>query len=351
VQRTHLTFLIVGLCACAAVSVIWSLSGTSSRLGDDRLASDKDNTVVADRIETDSAMNSPFATRKPDDSLNVNPAAQAELAPASALVVDTTGADTNAVSTDSPATIDVTTLGWSPVSDEAFEQLVARLRNDPALLQQLVDEFRQETDPERRMQLLNLLGEAGGSAVTLAASELIYSGNPESRRQGLELLQMVQPDNAEARNIASSLLTTEVEPGVLVSTLTTLANPADVDDESREFLSEQIAILATHDDASVRSISLDILSRWSTSGQFTSVLVNGLSDSADVVRESAAYSLVGRQDAGESVMAALYAVAIDPSENRRARRGSILALRGMPITFSQREALVRAERELDTEKR
>jgi len=351
VQRTHLTYLIVGLCACAAISVIWLATGAPSRPVDEGLARDTDNSVVTDTIEADRAANSPFATRQPSDTPSISPGAQGNLISSSSAVVDLSGVDTPTVSAKSAATIDVTMLGRSSMSDEAFELLVERLRNDPVLLQQLVDEFRQETDPERQMQLLSLLGEAGGSTVTLAASELIYSGNPKSRRLGLELLQMVQPDNAEARNIASSLLSTEVEPDILVSTLTTLANPADVDSESRKFLSEQVAILATHADASVRSISLDILSRWSTSSQFTELLVNGLSDSAGAVRESAAYSLVGRKDPGESVITALYTVAMDPAENRRVRRGSILALRGMPITAGQRDSLVTAERELDTEKR
>ena len=38
--------------------------------------------------------------------------------------------------------LDVTQLARAPLSDEDYESLVARLQSDPALLQQLIDEFR-----------------------------------------------------------------------------------------------------------------------------------------------------------------------------------------------------------------
>lgn len=336
-QRTHLKLLAAGVCAFAIVGmvVIKLFPGSSSEASV--------NTGVVEQI-TDSTeiaaseSNSPFAvidTTGPAPLIDTGVAEPA----ASSIVIDTS------------ISVDVTLIGQSPISDAEFEQLIAQLRDNPELLQQLVDEFRQETDVNRQLQLLRLLGEVGGPSVTLAASELIYSGDPESRRIGLELLQRVQPGNAEARDIASSLLATSVEPDVLVSTLTTLARPGDVSDENREYLAQQVAILATHNDDSVRSISLSVLSRWSTGEQFTAVFLDGLNDTADVVRESAAYSLIGHDDASPAVISALMAVATDSTENEQVRRGSILALRGMGISIQQQATLDRTERELNTRKR
>ncbi len=70
------------------------------------------------------------------------------------------------------------------MSDTDYESLVARLESDPGLLQQLIDEFRQEQDPERLALLARLIGEAGGPAVTQIASELIFSGDEASRELG-----------------------------------------------------------------------------------------------------------------------------------------------------------------------
>jgi len=247
--------------------------------------------------------------------------------------------------------VDVSSLGYAPLSDERFLELADQLRSDPALLQQLIDEFRQEADPTRKEALSRLLGEAGGSEVTLTASELIYSGDPESRRIGLELLQQIQPDSAEARDITSTLLATEVDPDVLINTLTTLAKPGEVEDDSREILTDQVAFLTSHEDASVRSISLNILSRWSQDGHHTEILRSGLSDSEAVVRESAAYSLVGYDSVDQTLIDSLMGVAINANEETRARRGAILALKGMTISDIERQQVNNAELELDTVRR
>ncbi len=202
--------------------------------------------------------------------------------------------------------LDVSQIGQAPLSDADYESLVARLKSDPALLQQLIDEFRQEQDPDRLALLARLIGEAGGPAVTQIASELIFSGDEASRELGLQLLRQVQPGNSQARDMASSLLATEVEPQVLSSTLSALASPGTVDEASRAMLSDQVALLASHDDAGVRGISLDILSRWSTDGRDTPVLINALLDPEPRVREAAAYALVGHEDDNVVVVQSLF---------------------------------------------
>jgi len=111
--------------------------------------------------------------------------------------------------------VDVSQLARTASSDEDFDALVGRLRADPALLRQLIDEFRQEQDPQRRDRLMKLLGYAGGADVTLLASELVYSGDEQSRELGLQMLQRAQPGSAEVQQIASELLATEIEPDVL----------------------------------------------------------------------------------------------------------------------------------------
>lgn len=307
-------------------------------------ANESDSPFAVQGVATDTATQtrSDGVVTPPSDSTNLN----ASSSPAVSIV--NTGVESTAV--DFPD-LDLTALGHAPIADEQFNELVERLRADPQLLQQLIDEFRQETNSLRLAELSRLLGEVGGSDVTLVASELIFSGDAQSRLIGLELLQQVQPGNADARDLVSGLLATEVESDVLISTLTTLASPGNVDDTARANLSEQVAYLTEHNDPSVRAISLNILSRWTTDSRYTPVLIGGLDDSVTDVRESAAYALVGHEDGSQLVMDSLMAVIDNEQEDEPVRRGAVLALRGMPIGEAIRNHIASVERKLDSRPR
>lgn len=342
---------VLGVCVLAGAVWFWQVS--SAKPAGVLIP---DNAVVSNPSSTDGNSEgdnqvSPFSVKEPPATATVsqivvsNNAGSASPAP---LAAEDQGSEAGRLLAKS---IDVTSLGHSAMDDAEFLQLADALRSDPVLLQQLIDEFRQETDATRRAALSRILGEVGGDGVMLTASELIYSGDDASRRIGLELLQKIQPGNPAARDIASTLLATEVEPTILVDTLTTLARPGTVDDNSRQILSDQVAFLTDHEDSRVRSVSLNILSRWSKDGQYTDVLRNGLSDQEPVVRESAAYALVGHKNASQTLIDSLLSVAIDASENTQVRRGAILALKGMPIDNAVRQQVTAAELELDTVRR
>lgn len=339
-----------GVCVLALLIGYWFYQGSS--IPDSSSGSDKDTVVsVSQQSVSDLQVQnaeSPFSV-KDADSEAAEVTSALEPSPRDGLPQSSVNA---VVPSDTPVQpIDVSSLGRTALSDEQFLELAERFRNDPASLQLLIDEFRQETDPTRQAALSRLLGEIGGPDITLTASELVFSGDPESRRIGLELLQAIQPGNAEARDIASTMLATEVEPGVLVDTLTTLARPGTVDDGTRQYLSDQIAFLAEHDSEKVRSVSLNILSRWSKDGQYTEVIRGGLTDQAPVVRESAAYALVGHNNVTQTLVDSLLSVATDEQEEEQARRGAVLALKGMPISDIERQRVLDAELEMDTIRR
>ena len=214
-----------------------------------------------------------------------------------------------------------------------------------------MDEFRQETDPARKQWLASVLGEVGDEQVTLLASELIFSGDVASRSLGMSLLQDIQPGNAQARDIVSSMLATEVEPDVLVDALTALARPGDVDNQSRAYLSDQVAWLTTHQDDTVRGISLDILSRWSDDARYTDVLLAGMDDTSERVRTAAAYALVRHEDQSPAVVARLFATLAAADETTRVKRAAVLALKSMPLTPAQQAELQILEKQLNTVQR
>ncbi len=244
------------------------------------------------------------------------------------------------------ASLDVAQLARTPIDDDEFDEVVAQLRANPALLQRLIDEFRQEQDPDRREQLMKLLGHAGGADVTLLASELVYSGDDASRTLGLQMLQRAQPGSAEVQQIASDLLASEIEPQILVGTLATLARPGTVNTENRGLLADQVAVMTSHPDAAVRGVSLDILSRLSTDGRDTPVLLAALSDSNERVRESAAYALVEHEDDSIAVRSSLWQMLQDTDQGVSPRSAAILALRSLTLTAEEKQELDAIERQL-----
>ncbi len=302
-----------------------------------------DHTAVRDTaVAANQPVDSPFSTTTADqEALPTAGTAEDVAAESNGLRADSAEAAENL------ASIDLYALGRKNFSDDEFNALVERLRADPVLLQSLLDEFRQETDPERLRRLSQLLGDVGGPDVTAAASELVFSGDPDSRAIGLELLKHVQPGNADAREIVSGILATEIEASTLVDTLNAIAVPGAVDADARAGLAEQVALLTSHDDPAVRRSSLDILSRWTDDPRHTPVLLNGLTDTDSSVRETAAYSLVGHEDASEEVILNLLYVVENEQEAEQTRRGAILALRGMPISDTQHQQLIALEKLLD----
>ena len=244
--------------------------------------------------------------------------------------------------------VDIYNLGRSSISDADFKSLTERLNADPEFLQAIINEFRLETDTARLRRLAQLLGDVNAPEVTALASELIFSGDPATRKVGLELLKYVQPGNSEAQALVSGLLATEYEADVLVDTLTALAVPGTVDDQTRVGMSEQVALLAAHPDASVRRSSIDILSRWTNDPAHTPIIVNGLQDEDRSVRQTSAYALVGHEDQSYEVIESLMAVAANTDEVERVRRGSILALKGMAIDDATRQRVAAIELQLNT---
>lgn len=245
-----------------------------------------------------------------------------------------------------------TVVDWQLIrSEDELLELIDSINADPALLQLLMDTYRQELDPKRRENLSSILGLVGGEQVTLLASELIFSGDATQRAEGMDLLQAVQPGNPMAREIVSGMLATEVDSDVLIDALTALAKPGPVDDQSRAWLSEQVSLLANHDDESVRGISLGILSRWADGSAHTDILVSALDDTSQHVRTAAVYALHDHVENPALVVERLFSVLENTDEHLRVRSAALLSLKSQQLTPVQWDQLERLELELNTRPR
>ena len=340
----------LALCLLAGAAIILTLRFNASPSDSEGSISANKNADSDDIVATENpSTTSPFSTETA--ATDAGNASQGN----SASATDTDSRQNTTVANNGSSSedrvwpeVDVYNLGRGNIADADFRNLAERLNADPDFLQAVINEFRLETDTNRLRRLAQLLGDVNAPEVTALASEMIFSGDADSRKVGLQLLKYVQPGNSEAQALVSGLLTTEYEPDVLVDTLTALAVTGTVDDDTRAGMSEQVALLTTHPDSGVRRTSIEILSRWTEDPAHTPIILNGLQDEDRFVRQTSAYALVGHEDESYEVIQSLMAVASNTDEVARVRRGSILALKGMAIDDATRERLAAIELQLNT---
>ena len=230
--------------------------------------------------------------------------------------------------------IDVTTLAVDQrLTDDEFKDLEALISNDKGLRMDLLDEFRYNTDPERAKQLAALLGPHNDPEIVQTAAELVYSGDPNSKTAGLDLLNRVQPHSSEAREIAIDLLSAETDPEFLVSTLNVLATPVEAANESqRQLLTDNLNNLSNHHDAIVRSHSLSLMGRWDKNSPASrESLTRGLSDTNAKVRSSAVYAITNIQNPDEYMVEGLLNIAEDTDIKKPTRYAALQALSKMNL--------------------
>lgn len=237
-------------------------------------------------------------------------------------------------------------VGVTDISEEAFLELVKRLRNDPELLGQVLNELRAETDPARIKRLTIMLGATGSADVLPVAEELVYSSSLDSRETGLDLLSRVAPQNPAAYDIANSILGSEADPDVLVSTMNVLARPKNAGPEARAAAISQIMPLANHDSAAVRRHSVGMLVRLTNDETLSPVLFNALSDTDASVRKAAVYAYARYPYQTSEAVQRLMDIIEDPAEERGIRRGAILAVTKMSPNEDTTEQIDAAKKQM-----
>ena len=226
-------------------------------------------------------------------------------------------------------------LGRGYVNDETLIENANALRNDPALLAAVLDEFLAETDEQRLGRLRQLLGQLDDPALVGVAETMVFSGNPVSADAGLDLLRDISADVPEARLVALDVLSSTQDPELLVGATNVMASPGAADSAVTQQVVSSMSSLVQHPDARVRRLSYSALARWSNDPSVTPTLLQGLNDDDPMVRRNTVYGLVGYPHADASVVEALLQTAESSSDTLRARRGAILALKGMSLDDSQ----------------
>ncbi len=208
------------------------------------------------------------------------------------------------------------------------------------------DEFTTETDAARLDRLRLLLGQLDDPSLVGVAETMVFSGNEASAAAGLDLLRDISGKVPEARTLALDMMASTQDASLLVRATQVMASGKSDDADVVQRVVTSMSSLVQHPDASVRRAGYSTLARWSNGPSVTPTLLQGLSDDDPAVRKSTAYGFVGYPHADAAVIEALLKTAEDGADTRRARKGALLALKGMPLDDVQRQRLLSAETQL-----
>ncbi len=260
---------------------------------------------------------------------------------------DTSAAAGNAVPTPVSEAIEFARGVALDYTDDAtlIDQAKA-LTEDPALLAAVQDEFTTETDPARLDRLRLLLGQLDDPSLVGVAETMAFSGNDASAAAGLDLLRDISGKVPEARTVALDVMSSTQDASLLVRATQVMASGKSDDANVVQRVVTSMSSLVQHPEATVRRAGYSTLARWANGPSVTPTLLQGLSDEDPAVRKSTAYGLVGYPHADSAVMEALLQTAENDTDTRRARKGAVLALKGMPLDDVQRQRLLSAESQL-----
>lgn len=233
-----------------------------------------------------------------------------------------------------------TTAGKSKMEAgmNAMRDMRHKAQTDPAALQELIQRFNKERDPQAREMLKATLATINQPEVTALAKRLATSKDAGQRRDGLDLLQRLPADSADVRKVVRQILASEQSTTILTQALGAL-KPAAVDAaEGREIIT-QLESLSHNPDAGVRRQSIFRLGQWARNGEASARLTEALQDQSPEVKQAAILALGQSHARPDSAKTALLAVMSNPSESRQIRDSAVQALDRFQLTPEEMEAL------------
>ncbi|ROU08079.1 HEAT repeat domain-containing protein [Lysobacter enzymogenes] len=230
----------------------------------------------------------------------------------------------------------------------SFEALRKRAASDPAFLQDLLQRFRNDPQPDARGELLALLQAVGGEDVLRYALSLAASTRGQDERAGLDLLGGYSLERAEVREALLAKLRAGGDAQREVE-LIRLLTPAAVPDEDAAPVAAQLATLARDPDPEVRAEAVFQLAQWAEPAQAEDALHRALLDPAAAVRSKAINAVAGSHARSERLKDALLAIAADPASAPGDRGAAALALQDFRLSRAEYALWKRAQARADAD--
>ena len=208
---------------------------------------------------------------------------------------------------------------------DAEDRLRKLAQTDPVAVRGLLNRYSGAQTPQERLLLKSVLSTIQTPDVIAFSTRLAGSSNVAERKYGFEMLQSVAPNAPETRSLVKRTLATEQSPEVLVQALATLQSSAAEPDESQAIVA-QLKSLSQHEDASVRSVSIQQLGQWDKNGEGAERLAQALADRAPEVRQAAIFAIAQAGVRSDTAKSALMGLVNNTQESMDVRGSALQAL-------------------------
>jgi hypothetical protein len=289
-------------------------------------------------------------------SVEPAPAAQASAAPAATAAplnpFAAPALPTAAVASALPANASVDAL-WTAAQAppgqqqgyEAEDRLRKLAQSDPTVRRNLLQRYGSAATPQERELLKSLLSTVQQPEVIAFANRLAGSSNAAERKYGFELLQSLAPDAPETRSLVRRTLASEQSPEVIVQALASLRSAATEPEETDQIVA-QLALLARHADAAVRSHSVALLGQWDRKGDADAVLAQALGDQHQEVRQAAIFAIGQSGTRAPALKTALMTLANNSQESRDIRGSALQVLERFALSKEDYASLAQSRMQL-----
>lgn len=210
------------------------------------------------------------------------------------------------------------------------ERLIQRARRDPAYLRELLRDYSFETELDKRGALLAVLQAVANDEVLRMARQLADSGDPESRRNGLDLLKAFSLDQPQVRELLSRQLQAERDPAMLKNLVDMLA-PTVVASEDAAPLLERLSELRQHPDPAVRASAVVQSVQWNKHAGNEEILQRAMLDPDLSVRQAAIAGINASSTRSDRLKDSLLALAADPQTDAETRNSAVFALQNFAM--------------------
>lgn len=210
------------------------------------------------------------------------------------------------------------------------DRMIQRARRDPAFLRELLRGYSFETELDKRGALLAVLQAVANDDVLRTARQLADSGDPDSRRNGLDLLKAFPLDQPQVRELLSRQLQAERDPAMLKQLVDMLA-PTVVASEDAAPLLDRLTQLRQHPDPAVRASAVVQSVQWNKHAGNEEILQRAMLDPDLSVRQAAIAGINASSTRSDRLKDSLLALAADPQTDAETRNSAVFALQNFAM--------------------
>lgn len=231
----------------------------------------------------------------------------------------------------------------SPSEDgDVRDQLRKLAKEDPAVMNRLMQSYDKEPNPQTRQLIVSLLSSVEKPEVLAFSKRLAASSDITQRKDGLSMLQNLGSDTPDVRAVVLQTLARDKSPEVILMALSALRPPAEgntgaPDPKEAAAVVAQLRELTSNADPNIRLQSVLQLGQWDKTDGSQVQWTQALADQSPQVRQAAVTAIAQSGTRSDAVKTALLGLANNQGESKDARGSALQALER--FTLSKEEAV------------